>query len=265
MSKKIIILTIAGTGTKEPGYSQKLVNDLLRYSEGTPLENNFKLIECYPFNETGIDNYQEEMFKRIESENNLGGALSLRRFVMENVGDALTFEREASNPNGPYQKIHSYLKAKIEDLNNLMANYDDTKFVIVASSMGVQVLSTYIWDADNNKGIFEQNPATENNNLRNLSHLSTFGCSIPLFVSGFSENQIVAFDKRNAYFKWDNYYDKDDVLGWPLHKLSASYKNLVSDFEINTGAYVGAHIRYWKDKDFTKPFTQKMIDLYDTM
>lgn len=265
MTKKIIILTIPGTGTKEPGYSQKLVDDLLKYAKGTSLENNFKVLECYPFHATGIDEYQEEMYNRIESDNNLGGLLSLRKFVMENIGDALTFERDASNPDGPYQKIHRYIKTKIEDVNTIMATYDASKMVIVAASMGVHVLNTYIWDADNHKGIFEQNPASASNNLRNLNHLSTFGCSIPLFLSGFREDQIIAIDKRNAEFTWDNYYDKDDAIGWPLHKLSPSYNNLLSDHEINCGAYVGSHIRYWKDKNFTKTFTQKMIDLYDTM
>ena len=265
MSKKIFILTIAGMGTKKPGYSNKLVQDVLRYAEGSPLENNFKVLECFPYNDTGIDRNQDDMFDRIESENNLGGILSLRKFVLENIGDAMTFEHSSSNPESPYQKIHRYLREKIEEVNQIMAGCDDAKLVIVGASLGIQVLMTYIWDADNDKGIFEQEPATNNNNLKNLSYLATFGCSIPLFLSGYSEDQIIAIEKRNEEFTWDNYYDKDDVVGWPLHKLSPSYNNLVNDHEINCGSYVGSHVRYWKDKDFTKPFTQKLIALYETM
>nr|MBC8147060.1 hypothetical protein [Bacteroidota bacterium] len=37
--------------------------------------------------------------------------------------------------------------------------------------LGVHLLSTYIWDADNNLGIFKNEHANTSNNLRNLSYL----------------------------------------------------------------------------------------------
>jgi len=42
----------------------------------------------------------------------------------------------------------------------------------------------------------------------------------------------VGLIKNNAYTK-DNYYDKDDVLGWPLKQMSTSYESLVNDYHIN--------------------------------
>jgi hypothetical protein len=260
-----LILTIPGIGTKNPGYSVSFEKDLTKFSKNTSLQNNFKVIECRPFSVTEIDDNQEDLFRRLEADNKLGGMMSLRKFVMEAFGDGVTFERNTTDPDSPYQKIHRYLKAQIEEINALISKYDDAKFVILAGSVGSQLLSTYIWDADNNIGIFEKEYADSKNNLRNLSYLVTIGCNIPLFVSGFRESQIIAFDKRNFEFEWDNYYDKDDVLGWPLKQLSESYNNLVTDYEINTGAYVGSHLKYWDDNDFTKPFTKKLIELYDSM
>ncbi|MCF8371965.1 MAG: hypothetical protein K9H64_10105 [Bacteroidales bacterium] len=265
MNNQIIVLTIPGIGTKKPGYSEKLENDVRKFAKKTSLKDNFRIIESRPFSVTEIDDNQDDTFRRLDATNNLGGILSPRKFVMEAFGDGVTFERNASDPDGPYQKIHRYLKEKIEEVNQIMLAYDKAILVIVAASMGAHLLSTYIWDADHNRGIFEAAPSTEKNNLRNLWYLATIGCNIPLFISGLQESQVIAFDKRNVDFTWDNFYDKDDVLGWPLRQLSPSYNTLVTDYQINTGLYVGAHVRYWKDNDFTKPFTGKLVELYESM
>lgn len=257
----IYILTIPGIGTKQSGYSKGFEKDIRKFSKGTPLENSFVIIELRPFNVTGIDVHQTNLFNRLDASNKLGGILSLRKFVVEAFGDAVTFERDPNTEDSPYKKVHRYVRNMVEEVHNLMIQDKNAKLVIVAASMGAQVLSTYIWDADNGKGIFKDNPATPKNNLRSLNYLATIGCNIPLFISGLPENKIFAFDKRNENFIWQNYYDKDDVLGWPLKQLSPSYFNLVEDFEINTGQYVGSHVRYWEDNDFTKPFVKQCIRL----
>lgn len=59
--------------------------------------------------------------------------------------------------------------------------------------------------------------------------------------------------------KWLNYYDPDDVLGYPLKPINAEYRKVVSkDIAINTGGILTswnpmAHNGYWTDNDFTKP------------
>ncbi|MDA3882989.1 MAG: hypothetical protein PF481_06870 [Bacteroidales bacterium] len=256
----IYILTIPGIGTKQAGYSKGLEKEIKKFSKGTLLENNFTIVETRPFNVTEIDEHQTELFNRLDTSNKLGGILSLRKFVVEAFGDAVTFERNPEADDSPYKKVHRHIRDKVEEEHNLMIQDKNAKLVIVAASMGVQVLSTYIWDADNGKGIFKNSPATPKNNLRSLNYFVSIGCNLPLFVSGLPESKIVAFDKRNENFIWQNYYDKDDVLGWPLKQLSPSY-NMVEDFQINTGLYAGAHVRYWEDNDFTKPFVKKMIEL----
>lgn len=265
MNNQIIVLTVPGIGTKKPGYSEEFENDVRKFAENTSLKGNFRIVESRPFNVTEIDKHQNDMYRRLDASNNLGGILSLRKFVMEAFGDGVTFERNASDPDSPYQKIHRYLKTKIEEVNQIMLAYDNAILVVVAASMGVHLLSTYIWDADHNRGIFEAAPSNDKNNLRNLRHLATIGCNIPLFISGLQESHITPFDKRNVDFTWDNFYDKDDVLGWPLCQLSPSFDAMVTDHQINTGLYVGAHVRYWKDNDFTKPFTNKLVELFESM
>jgi hypothetical protein len=258
MTKKIIIVTIPGIGTKEEGYSKDFENDILKFSKGSALHDNFEIEETLPFKLTQVDKNQRALFDRLIEKNKLGGVFSLRKFALEAFGDAVTFERNPNSPDSSYRKIHEYLKNEFEKAYIKLAKNKKSKLVIVAASMGAQILSTYIWDADHNLGIFEKKPAIKENILKNLDYLVTVGCNIPLFVSGTPRSKIKAFAKRNKDFKWDNYYDQDDILGWPLEELSSSYERLVNDYEINTGQYIGSHTRYWKDNDFTKPFTDKL-------
>lgn len=259
----IHIVTIPGIGSKEEGYSKKFQEDIVKFLKRTVLKEKIKFYEALPFNVTDIDNRQRLLFNRLNKDNKLGGMLSLREFVLGAFGDGVTFERGAHKENSPYRKIHSYLKSFFEYIYEKMGS--NSKLVIVAGSLGAHILSTYIWDADNNIGIFKNEHANEKNNLSNLSFLATIGANIPLFISGYKEEDIKPISASNrAYdFKWHNYYDKDDVLGWPLKQLSSEYGKVVEDFQINTGLYIGSHIRYWSDDDFTKPFTKYLVNLVE--
>jgi len=66
--------------------------------------------------------------------------------------------------------------------------------------------------------------------------------------------------------RWLNYYDKDEVLGYPLKPISQSYDALVNeDIEINVGGFGASftplsHTAYWTDNDFTKPVAKFLAD-----
>ena len=254
------IVTIPGIGSKKKGYSENFQEDILKFSKRTALDGNIKIHEALPFNVTDIDERQGLLFDRLNKENKLGGMLSMREFVLEAFGDGVTFERGANKENSPYRKIHRYLKTFFESIHEEMDS--NSKLVIVAGSLGAHIVSTYIWDVDNSTGVFKDENGNEKNNLSNLSFLATIGANIPLFVSGYREEDIkpINIDNRASDFKWHNYYDKDDVLGWPLKQLSKEYSKVVEDFQINTGLYVGSHVRYWSDNDFTKPFTKYLVN-----
>lgn len=260
---KLIILTIPGIGSKKPTYSQPLYDDLLARFYGTPLYDKFKIVEALPFFRTEMDQHQDELMARLGEHNHLGGVLSLRKFVLEAFGDGVTYEYNAQAPDSNYRKAHLHLKERIEYANNLLLEHPGAQLVIVASSLGAHILSNYIYDAQKgNIGIFTDEAPTAKNNLENLAYLATIGCNIPLFISGLPKEKIVPIRKpTHPLFRWDNFYDKDDVLGWPLKYINEAYQKLVTDHEVNTGAYVGSHVRYWDDNEFTKPFARRCLEI----
>lgn len=262
MNKQIAIVTIPGIGTKEEGFDDQLRKNVERFTRKTALEGQYTFYNCRPFNETGIDRIQDQNFSRINANKILKGPVYLRKLVYDAFGDAVLFERNSSKENSNYHLLHKHIRDIIEQVNKDMQQYDNFELVMVVSSMGVQMLSTYIWDADHRQGIFENEAATSKNNLRNLRYLSTIGCNLPLFVSGSKEEETRAFDKRNDQFEWENFYDKNDVLGYPLQGLSASYNDLVTDHSINVGITLFSHLRYWKSKRYARALSNKLISIY---
>ena len=95
----------------------------------------------------------------------------------------------------------------------------------------------------------------------------TFGSNIPLFTLARDEPHIKCFqfpaahlsDEVRAQTKWLNFYDADDVLGYPLKPISPDYAARVTeDIEINVGGLFTSwnpisHTQYWSDEDFIDP------------
>lgn len=130
------------------------------------------------------------------------------------------------------------------------------------------MISNYLWDAEKNKNIFGPlsdggRPATDWLRLKTLRRLFTTGCNIPLFIAGLDERE--SFAKPNAEFQWDNYYDADDVLGWPLRQLGPSF-DMVDDHDINVGGIFTSwnplsHRDYWSDRDVIRPLADALMSL----
>ncbi|MNE49356.1 hypothetical protein D3C80_1438690 [compost metagenome] len=79
--------------------------------------------------------------------------------------------------------------------------------------------------------------------MQGLQRLYTTGCNIPLFVAGHLRIEAI---KAHPDFKWFNFFDEDDVLGWPLRPLSPSYDRLVEDLAVNVGSgLVGTLVKSW--------------------
>ncbi len=72
MDKKIVILTIPGIGTKQTGYSNDFEKDIRRFTKNE-VSKNLRFIESRPFSVTDVDQNQDALFRRLESQNKLGG------------------------------------------------------------------------------------------------------------------------------------------------------------------------------------------------
>ncbi len=261
MEKEIAIITLHGMGDYKPNYYEKLESELAKRLDNDWAKIAFEPVQYQPI----LQNHQNKIWQRM-NHYPLDGSI-LRRFLLFGFADAGSLEYSArSSVSDQYIRVQ---KTIIQAIDKAYIELEDHNkpVIIIAQSLGCQVISNYIWDAKHNSGIFNglepdgSDQLKEFRRLKSCVHLLTTGCNIPMFVAGL--DPIEAIQKPSDNFTWHNYFDRDDVLGWPLSPLSDSYDDLVTDHEINAGGIFSSwtpwsHGKYWTDKDILKPLTKKI-------
>ena len=259
---KVGLITVHGMGETKRGYADKLFEELQDRLDADSWSN---VITGTVYYQHIIQHNQEGYLARTRDKLDWQ---KLRKFMLYGFSDASSLESYKKGKDSPY-----YL-SQLEILNSLQAIYRTAgsaiPVIVVAQSLGGQVITNYLWDAtqdssDLSAGIWKKPPNLGEDEEkfcrgRNIVRLFTTGCNIPLFLAGRGRDQIKPIDPSNfgEGFQWHNYYDEDDVLGWPLRELSDEYARLVQDHKIDSGGVFTSptplsHTRYWTDRDFVKP------------
>ncbi len=267
MAKKIAVIAIHGMGDTNKKYADPLKENLesmLKPAEWA--EIHFDKI----FYQDILQNNQKKLFDRSKSQLD---SKFLRKFLLYGISDAAGLEYSRTIAGGVYdesqQRIFNVMGKAFEALGQQLA-----PVVMVAQSLGGQVISNYIWDAHKKSvswGVWrhQHDLSPDDKKFRRFETLRTLfttGCNIPIFVGGLPRKKIVPISRPNPNFQWRNYFDEDDVLGWPLKPLSVDYKKLVTDVPINAGRFWESwnplsHTQYWTDRDFLKPLTAHLRKL----
>lgn len=190
----------------------------------------------------------------------------LRQFMVFSFSDAASLEHQSGSPESAYVKAQKRIRDVMLSFQSIQDVTSSTPVVLLPHSLGAQVLSNYIWDSSRDKGIWTHEPLKHPQDqidflkFKTLRHIASAGCNIPLFVAGLPT--IKPIDKPHPDFTWDNYYDPDDALGWPLKPLSPDYAERIrKDIRMNSGTLFTSwtpfsHTSNWKDKDFLTPVTK---------
>lgn len=210
----------------------------------------------------------------------------IRRFIISGFSDATAFIGfNGSGTSQPYKDAQVRIYNAIQNVYNICGT---VPIVLISHSLGCQIMSSYLWDSQlylRNKGggnftidsrsiwgsTHSARYTTNHDDYLCLTSLKTWfttGCNIPIFVSGFKDVRAVHNRQHGYDFVWFNYFDYDDVLGYPLAPLSAlfnphstghgqSYEEAVIDIQVNANdGIVGgilsswnpmSHTQYWSD------------------
>lgn len=272
MSKDVVVVTVHGMGDTKTNYDQALkveIRDRLGSNKWSKV--------CWEtaYYQDVLQGNQRRMMQDMKSKADID-FIKLRKFLLYGFSDAAAMEAKPTQKNSVYHQIQDKI---VDALQNALSRVDDEKtpVVLLAHSLGCQVMSNYIWDAQQSSvaaGVFRSdipNPIGKTTDhdkflrLKTLKHLFTSGCNIPIFIAGKPKEKIepILVNKRGWNIDWQNYYDADDVLGWPLKPINTPYREAVRiDKEINAGGnFVDwlksstplAHGNYWGDDDYLDP------------
>lgn len=246
--KKVAVVTLHGMGMDADGYSDGLKDKLAAFMGQAWSQVSFHAITYDDIHQQ----QQEQLWQDIKT--NPGNDVAnhfLRKFFLYYCSDALSLERGRSFPSSTYIRIQEAIADGLTHVHQTFAPGQSYKVIFVAHSLGCQVISNYLWDKDQNQHYFaDRRPAWQR--LEQLSTLVTLGCNIPIFTAGLARRQ--SFRAPSEGFRWDNFYDPDDVLGWPVRQLGLDYERLATDIAVNAGGLFTSwnffsHQGYWTDWD----------------
>jgi pimeloyl-ACP methyl ester carboxylesterase len=200
----------------------------------------------------------------------------LRKFILFGFADAAGLENRKEYDNSVYEQAQMEIARAL--LAILATRGPDTPIVLLAHSLGCQVMSSFIYDAQKRAGggavaagiwkpgRMADSLTAEQRKFLQCGTVRTFvttGCNIPVFVSAHQRMDVKPIIKPNPGFTWLNLYDPDDALGWPLQPLEGGYETLVEDRVVNAGQGILdfmtkswnplSHTAYWTDDEIIKP------------
>ncbi|MEM9840628.1 MAG: hypothetical protein AAF830_15930 [Pseudomonadota bacterium] len=265
MAKRVAVAVIHGVGAqvrKDPmrtdqlSFSRGLHNKIRGELGGSVMQDQIAWREIF-----WSDILQERQDQYFSAIRNIVRVGRLRRLVVSNFADALAFTRKGA----AYDELNRRIVSVLHDLKGDCPS--DTPLVILAHSFGGRIMSNYIYDLQ--QGIRTADTAFER--CETTARFVTFGCNLPLFTFSYPEEELEPIrypgtslpDEFRGEPWWANYYDRDDLLAYPIAPIGPKYQALadrgeLAETQINVGGLFSSwntlsHNEYWTSPAFYQP------------
>ena len=188
----------------------------------------------------------------------------LREFMFQAIADSLTYQvtQSKSDDFWGYNNIHRCFADSLNDLAKEEQAGSDAPLCIISHSLGTVITSNYIYDLETEKAQIDIGD-TPLERGETLTSVYTLVSPIPFWslrYPGFDRPIKVPSEKLQQHYKdlegeWINFYNKSDVMGYPLKSLNEAYSEAVTeDKEIDAGGWLESwnplsHCCYWTDEN----------------
>ncbi|RKQ35660.1 chemotaxis protein [Oceanobacillus halophilus] len=283
MKKKLAVAIFHGAGTPEEDFADAMISKLEKRfrKELNDKQSYEKYFVFKPIHwSTVFEKEQAELWNRLKANEDLDYA-RLRRFVIEFLADAIAYQ-PTNQPNQNYDKVHAYVASAINELKEKAG--PDAPLCVISHSLGTVVASNYFYDLQykKEKRGLETRKCTGNSPLEQCETLSLFyttGSPLALWslrYIDFGAPITVPSDKIKKLYpqlqgEWINFYDKDDVLAFPLKHINETYNQAVTkDISVNAGGIITSwnplsHFHYDKNEKVIKTIAKSLVETWRTV
>lgn len=284
MSKKIAVAVVHGMGNQSIDFSNKYSKSLTKAFNKKLKQNGYEMIEDPIVVEPVywahiVQRLEEKLWHKIDDYHL--GLTSLRRFVVSYLGDAIAYQATPNENNLEevmYEDIHYEFCKTLRNLSNLAG--DDAPLYVVAHSLGTVIASNLIYDLQSRNEFADcSEDKTPLELCDTLTSFYTLGSPLALWglrYTNFGVPIKVPSPKLvnmnpNLNGEWINFYDKQDILAYPLKDLNAKYYEQVkSDIEVNSGNFLIrhtplSHSYYWENKKVIHTIVESLFQTWLTI
>lgn len=281
MPQKLAVAIVHGIGSQKATFADHLIKRLKkRFSEKIKdqTKDPEKQIVFKPVFWAGIfEDEETELWRRLR----IGGKMDftrLRLFVINYLADAIAYQPTIDRHQN-YDKVHRIFADSLLELSKRAGH--DAPLSIIAHSLGSVIVSNYFYDLqfepntirDTVRSKMAGNPMAKG---ETLAQLFTLGSSLPLWAlryDNFGKAIHIPAPKLSFHHPqlkggWWNYYDKDDILGYPLKTLNNSYEKAVTeDIQVNVGGLLTnwnpfSHDHYETNSNVIEQISDHLADMW---
>jgi len=274
------VVLIHGMGQQQATFANRLIQRV-RHRIGDLIDDP-DVVEFQPVWWASLLNRRsDDLWARMTSRARLDWKRT-RMFVLGSMGDAAAYQRLPSEDTDIYRECHAVIADALANLERRLK--PSAPVIVVAHSLGSYIVSNYIWDRQHDFSVSAVEARTPSGHpprsdpslsdfqkLKTLIGLVTYGSNIPVLTLGYKKIEPIRFpevgelrarlaalrpgitdEEIRDVAKWGNFYDHDDVLGWPLKPLSERYSATVDDHQVNAGLLYGftplSHVAYERNR-----------------
>lgn len=282
MSQKVAVLILHGAGTPEETFADKLIGRL-KNSFANQLSQELAeteiVFEPVFWSEIFAPD-QVKLWEQLREYRDLDFG-RLRKFVLEFLADAVAYQpTKIGNQN--YDKVHSLVAKSIRNLRRKAGKR--APLCVISHSLGTIIASNYFYDfqykhnkiGPETKQCIGDSPIEQCHTLTLFYTLGSPMAMWSLRYIDFGSPIRVPSPSLKYYYpnlkgEWLNFYDKDDILAFPLKGINEAYdKAVTKDVEVNSGGLFtswnpASHIKYDTDQEVIKPIVDGLVGVWKSI
>jgi len=274
MAHRIAVALVHGAGIQGSGFAEPMIRELTdRFATELGLDREdaadrlaFQAVHWAPV----LQQAQTELWRRVSARADLDYE-GLRRFMVDFAGDAIAYQ-PTPRSREVYDSVHAVLAEALRSLARAAGRA--APLCVIAHSLGTIVASNYFYDLSQRRrrgmlgrAVRDVKKNTPLENGQTLALFYTMASPIAVWSLRYKDfgkpisvpSPELAKHHPGLGGEWINYYDSDDVIGYPLRPLSRDYGAAVSeDVAVSVGSLAtgwnpASHTGYWNDDDVTRP------------
>lgn len=275
MYQKIAVVIIHGMGSQQVGYAEKTVEKIKQAfaKKMSHTVKNMEDLEDQLVIESILwapifEEKETELYIDTVVENHLH-LKKARRFVISYLGDAIAYQPVETVMQN-YEKIHEKIGEDLHDLARRVGG--EAPLCVISHSLGAVIASNYFYDLQYRLKEIEcvVNELSPLERGDTLTLFYTLGTTLPLWSLRYDDFirpiNIPSHNLQHYYptlqGEWVNFYNPNDVLGFPLKTVNKNYALAVTkDREVKVGNVFTkwnplSHMHYLTDKLVIDPIVE---------
>lgn len=284
MTQAIAVAVVHGVGDQDVTFAQTLEYNLRRrwqgIMDGEPVADVDGQLVIEPIYWAPAVNLRQKAFMNRLKQAGTMRFWPLRKLIISAVAGPLVYQPTYKDRR-IYDDVHIMLAKSLKRLAERAG--ENAPLCIIGHSMGTVVASNYIWDLQEHTPphnellpphLLEHIGDSPLERGETLAYFYTLGSPLALWgmqrthgeygeAFTFPPPELVQHWPQLRP-EWINFYDADDIIGFPLKGLNQEYDEAVTeDREVNVGSWRSnwnpfSHNGYWASKDVVFPIADAL-------